>query len=253
MVWLLAEAGYAGLTEAELFARASASPKELARALETSSARALVLAVDKESRRFLSREVFDALLARAVARLEGFHREHPEADGQPREELRQKLGVPHEKTFARVVAALVEAKQAEVLGEVLRLPGRGRAYTEGAAALKLALLDRLERAGLEPPLLADLARAAGAPEARVEALLNALVAEHRLVRAGDLAFSARAVQALEAKVVAHLKAHGTLDTQAFKAMSGLSRKFLIPLAEYFDREKVTLRVGEARVLRKKDA
>ena len=55
---------------------------------------------------------------------------------------------------------------------------------------------------------------------------------------------------LKDKLVTHLQAHREITTQGFKELVGQSRKFVIPLSEYFDREKVTLRVGEKRVLRR---
>ena len=64
-------------------------------------------------------------------------------------------------------------------------------------------------------------------------------------------FARSAIAALNTKLLEHFSAHEKLSTQAFKELTGLSRKFLIPLAEYFDREKVTLRVGDERLLRKR--
>ena len=65
-------------------------------------------------------------------------------------------------------------------------------------------------------------------------------------------FAQSAVSALEAKVQAHFAQHRELTTQAFKELTGVSRKFLIPLAEYFARQKVTLRVADRRLLRRKN-
>jgi selenocysteine-specific elongation factor len=89
------------------------------------------------------------------------------------------------------------------------------------------------------------------PEARALELLKVLTSEGQVARAGELWFSSAALKALEDRLVAHLKEKAEITTQQFKEMTGLSRKFLIPLAEYFDAQKVTLRVGEKRVLRKK--
>jgi selenocysteine-specific elongation factor len=58
------------------------------------------------------------------------------------------------------------------------------------------------------------------------------------------------VDDLRERLVGYLKEHKEITTQSFKELVGQSRKFVIPLSEYFDREKVTLRVGEKRVLRK---
>ncbi|MEW6430056.1 MAG: SelB C-terminal domain-containing protein [Myxococcota bacterium] len=249
---LLTEAGYGGLTEPELFARASGSARELGRALEGAAARQQVLLVDKDARRFLARGVFDGLVARALAQLERFHADAPEKDGMPREELRQRLGVPHDKTFQRLLAALSDAKRAEATAELVRLPGRGRAFDAAAKSLKDDVAKALATAGLAPPLVGDLAHRLRADEARVVELLKVLVAEGRAVRAGELYFDAAAVKALEAKLVAFLATHERITTQQFKDLTGQSRKFVIPLAEYFDREKVTLRVGETRVARRRE-
>lgn len=249
VVWLAAQAGSRGLTDKELFARASASPKELTRALETSAARGRLVLVDKEQRRFLAASVVGALQQRVLASLNRFHDEQPEAEGVPREELRQRLGVPSEKTLSRVLAPLLEAGSVEAEKELLRLPGRGRAFTEAVSALRREALATLATAGLQPPLVADLAARLKVPEARLVQVLAGLATEGRVVRAGVLFFDAAAIAALEQRLVTFLTEHASLSTQQFKDLTGLSRKFLIPLAELFDARKVTLRVGDTRVLR----
>jgi selenocysteine-specific elongation factor len=250
VAFLLTEAGYGGLTEAELFARASGSGKALARALETAATRQQVLNVDKDARRFLARGVFEGLVARALALLERFHAESPEKDGMPKEELRQRLGVPHDKTFQRLLTALVDSRRADATAELVRLPGRGRTFDVATQGLKDEVAKALAAAGLAPPVPADLAHRLRADEARVTELLRMLASEGRAVRAGDLFFDAAAVKALQDKLLAFLAQHERISTQQFKDLTGQSRKYVIPLAEYFDREKVTLRVGEARVARR---
>ncbi len=248
---LLTEAGYAGLDEAGLFARAQASQKEVGKALERASARGGVVLVEREARRFVAGEVLKALEARALARLEAFHASQQERAGMPREELRQRLGEPPEKVFGRVLHDLLEARRVELTDDLLRLPGRGRAFTEAAAAQKQQLRSLLEARGLSPPTLLELIAVLRLPEARVTELCQTLVAEGFAVRAGELFFAKPAIAGLHEKLLAHFAAHERLTTQAFKELAGLSRKFLIPLAEYFDREKITLRVGDERVLRRR--
>jgi|APLak6261675434_1056106.scaffolds.fasta_scaffold00200_12 selenocysteine-specific elongation factor len=248
---LLTEAGYAGLDEAGLFARAQASQKDVSRALERASAKGGVVLVEREGRRFVAGEVLKALEARALARLEAFHAAQLERAGMPREELRQRLGEPPEKVFARVLQGLLDAKRIELIDELLRLPGRGRAFTEAAASQKKALQTLLEGRGLAPPTLLELTSVLRLPEARVIELGQTLVAEGLAVRAGELFFAKVAIEALQQKLLAHFVTHERLSTQAFKELTGATRKFLIPLAEYFDRERVTLRVGDERVLRRR--
>jgi len=103
---------------------------------------------------------------------------------------------------------------------------------------------------LTPPWLAELPAAAGASAADVQAVLKLLLAEGRAVRvSAELWFDAGAVAGLRDRLVAFLRERSGITTQEFKDLVGATRKHVIPLAEYFDREKVTLRVGERRVLR----
>ncbi len=82
------------------------------------------------------------------------------------------------------------------------------------------------------------------------AVLKLLAADGRAVRVSpEIWFDGAAVAGLRARLVEHLRARREITTQEFKDMVGATRKHVIPLAEYFDREKVTLRVGERRVLR----
>jgi selenocysteine-specific elongation factor len=117
--------------------------------------------------------------------------------------------------------------------------------------VKLAVLEALGKASLAPPTVSELSLALHTPDARMLELLQTLVAEGAAVKAGELFFEARVVEALGERLVAHLQQHQRITTQGFKELVGGSRKYVIPLAEYFDREKVTMRVGEERVLRRK--
>ena len=104
---------------------------------------------------------------------------------------------------------------------------------------------------LAPPTLGEIARMLSLPAERVAGLLQGPIADHTVVKVTEeLCFHGSAVADLKARLVAHLTEHREITTQQFKELVGGSRKFVIPLSEYFDREKVTLRVGEKRVLRR---
>jgi selenocysteine-specific elongation factor len=117
-------------------------------------------------------------------------------------------------------------------------------------ALKDRVAAELERGGLTPPLAGELpARCAGTPT-EVVAMCKLLVAEGSAVRvSAELLYDARVLAALRDRLVAWLRERPQITTQQFKDLVGASRKHVIPLAEYFDRERVTLRVGDHRVLR----
>ncbi len=252
VAWLLRQSGYRGLTQQELFGRSALGPKVLTRALELLSARGGALLVERERRLYLSGEVFEGLQGRALALLAAFHEREPLGEGLPRGELRQRLSAELDpRTFQRVTQALVDARKVELEKEVVRLKGRGRTLSLGDEAARTKLAAELAAAGLAPPTLNTLSQKLQLPMPRLQELIKVMVAAGTAVRVNEeLCFDTGALAALRERLVAHLREKEEITTQAFKEMVGQSRKFVIPLSEYFDREKVTLRVGEKRVLRR---
>ncbi|WP_434387065.1 selenocysteine-specific translation elongation factor [Melittangium boletus] len=252
VTWLLRQAGYRGLTSRELFARSALAPRVLSRVLEPLGARGEVVLVDREQRLYLSAEVLEGLKARALALLAAFHEREPLREGLPREELRQRLSDTLDaRVFTRLVHALVEGRRVEGERDWVRLPGRGRTLSLDADAARTRLVADLVAAGLAPPTLSELAERVKLPVPRVRELLRVAVAEGRVVGVSEeLYFDAGALAGLKERLIAYLREKKEISTQGFKELVGLSRKFVIPLSEHFDREKVTLRVGEKRVLRR---
>jgi selenocysteine-specific elongation factor len=252
LAWLLNQAGYPGLSAKELFARSALPQKVLQRSLDLLSTRGVALLVDKEKRHFLSAEVFKGMVNRSLALIADFHQREPMKEGLGKEQLHQRLAPELEpRVFSRVVAALIEGGKVEVTGESLRLKGKGRTLTLGDEAARAKLLAELSASGLAPPRVDELASRLALPATRVVELLSVALAQGLVARVTeDLYFDKKAVDALKDRLVAHLHQQKEISTQAFKELVGQSRKFVIPLSEFFDREKVTLRVGERRVLRK---
>lgn len=243
---LLIDAGYRGRTFVEL-ALATALPAQVLAQVLAGKDEGFVL-VETSQQRFLDGSVFQALTERLVHVLDAFHRASPERPGVPAEEVRQRLEV-FEPTFLSVLSAAVNAKRVERAGDVLKLPGRGQVVDAAAAALRDELTATLANLKLAPLTPAELARRRGLAEGPVRTALQSLAAQGRVIRAGDFFFDAGAVKALELRLRAAFAQSPKLTTQAFKELVGESRKFSIPLAEYFDRERVTLRVGDVRTLR----
>ncbi len=250
--WLLRQAGYRGLSAPELFVRASLPQKQLGRTLDVLSSRGEVLLVDRERRLYLSSDVFMGLLQRALSVLQAFHEREPLKDALGREELRQRLSSALEpRLLGRLVQQLVERNQVELVPpDGVRLRGRGRSLTLDEEAARSKAVASLAAAGLAPPTLAEQGQALGLPPARVAALLEGPLREGAVVKVTEeLYFHAAPLAALRTALLAHLAQHAEISTQTFKQLVGQSRKFVIPLSEYFDREKVTLRLGERRVAR----
>jgi selenocysteine-specific elongation factor len=149
------------------------------------------------------------------------------------------------------VQALADGGKAEVVGDIVRLKGRGRTLTVSDEGARDKIVAELAAGGLGPPRVDELAQKLKLPPPRVTEVLKVAAAEGLVLKvADDMYFDRKAVEGLKERLVSHLKEHKEITTQAFKEMVGQSRKFVIPLSEFFDREKVTLRVGEKRILRK---
>jgi selenocysteine-specific elongation factor len=105
-------------------------------------------------------------------------------------------------------------------------------------------------AGLAPPSPQELAATLAVAPARISAALEVLRKRGEAVRiGGSLFFARRTIDELRERLRAFLAEHGSINTQQMKVLVGGSRKFVIPLAEHFDAENVTLRVGDVRRLR----
>ncbi len=248
---VLAMAGPAGLAAGPLTGRTALSPRALDEALLRLSARGEVLLVDREQRTWVAGAVADALSTRLLAAVAVHHQRQPLAAGMGREALRGHLPpVADPRLFQRLLARASEAGKLALDGDLVRLPGHRAASSAAGGALKDRVAAELKAGGLTPPLLAELPGRCHGPPAEVAAVLKLLVADGMVVRvAADLHYDAAALGALGDRLVAWLHERKGITTQEFKELVGATRKHVIPLAEYFDRERVTLRVGDHRVLR----
>jgi selenocysteine-specific elongation factor len=164
-----------------------------------------------------------------------------------REELRTQLpaALPA-RAYDAILAGLEKRGTILATGDRVR---RAAQAVRGPALspIETAVLAKLEATGIEPPRPKELPTALGLLEPQVKTALDRLLAAKLAVRIKpDLYMHARVVADIKTKLLAFLDAHGTIDAQQWKDLTGASRKFTIPLAEYFDAEKITLRVGDVR-------
>ena len=234
-------AAFAGLGIADLVRRQGAPPAALAEPLATLAAAGELLATGEG-------EHAHYLHARAVVELETRITTLVGAapDGVPREELRTQLpaALPV-RAFDAVLAGLERRGQLVTAGERVR---KAAAPARPAASPVEARLDEQFRTwALEPLRPKEVPAALALSDAQVKTALDRLVAAKQLVKIKpDLLVHADAVAGLRARLLAFLDEHKTINAQQWKDLTGASRKFTIPLAEYFDAEKVTLRVGDLR-------
>jgi len=135
-------------------------------------------------------------------------------------------------------------------GDVLCLPGHEVILDESQQKLREAMLGAFRKGGLTPPNLSDVIAAAGSTGKAAAALLRVLVRDKEIYRVSDsLYYSKEAVEEIRGKVTEWFKTHDDLSVAGMKELLGLSRKFIIPLLEFLDQEKITVRIGDKRQLR----
>jgi len=136
---------------------------------------------------------------------------------------------------------------------MVRLTGHAVSMAADAGLLRSEMERLFLEAGLQPPITNEVTStfAPYGPKL-VRQVLDLLVQEKVVVKVSEtLYFHHQALEDVGAKVVALLKSKGEMEAQDFKGLTGLSRKFSIPILEYLDKQKVTIRVGDKRVLRER--
>ena len=212
-------------------------------------------AIESAAARWLDAGALASLEARILAALDAFHAAEALRPGMPRGALRGRLP---ENAPADAVALAVDRLEATgrlaVDGDLVRRVEHRPELDSADREVAERLLAEARDGGLEPPTPREWAERVGLAPERLRELLAHLEREGALVRApGDIWFDPGAVAGLRERVVAHLREHGSLDTPTYKALIGTTRRYAVPLMELFDGERLTLRAGEARVLRGKDS
>jgi selenocysteine-specific elongation factor len=243
----LRQAGAAGLRAADLRARVPFGPERLRGLLDELQQAQAITAVDREW--YVHREASDRLRSQAVALLEAFHVQYPLRGGISREELRSRAGHAQEKVFNQLLAALEsdgvvrsERDQVRLTSHTIRLTPEQQRVVDGLDA-------EFRRAGAAPPGPEEALSRLGVKGTEKHELFQVLVSDGRLLRVKEsLFFHAAALQDIRDKVVAHLREKKEIGPADVKDLLGVSRKYAIPLMEYFDSQRVTVRQGERRVL-----
>ena len=195
--------------------------------------------------------ILRALSDSIVEALADHHRVQPLSEGVPREELRERLfGRGHASVFDRALNDLAAAGRI-VIRDRVALASHRLELSPDEALGREALERGYRDAGLTPPDLASLSAAAGVAAAVADRVMKLLLRQKVLVRVDTLVFHDEALKRLKAEVAALKSASGAaarIDVATFKERFGVSRKFAIPLLEYLDRERLTRRVGDSRVI-----
>ena len=190
-----------------------------------------------------------SLCSQALTQL---HDRNPERGGFPREEIASLFSTPPDPGFLSL--ALEGNASISRLGELHFLSARKPKAVDLGSPLARKVAEVIRAAGDtargRTELLEAVKGISSDPRA-VEKVVEGLARAGKIVRVKELLFDGAALRGIEERIVAFLAKRGEITVPEFKEMTGLSRKYIIPLLEHFDATKVTLRVGDKRVLRKK--
>lgn len=202
--------------------------------------------------RFFTLGAFESLRRRILAAVKQHHQTNPLAKGISKETLRNIVpGDRDPNVFGALLNSLSADNVLTVTGESVSVAERKLSLTPAEETATNAIFEELEKSGLAVPKMADLidsvSQSSKLPATQVRKVLHMLVGSRKIVKVSEeFYFAASSIDSLVAKL--RSRAEKNIDVAGFKELAGISRKYAIPLLEYFDREKITIRAGDTRII-----
>jgi selenocysteine-specific elongation factor len=247
----MTERALLGLGWEEIVARTGWIEKEIREALENVSRTGRVKTVSAEPLVLVSGKLFEEVRRKIAEKVERFQKENPLLPGIAREDLRASLGKRvRTETFRAALEELVAQKKLDAPGELVKKAGSEIAFQPEEAKAKEQIEAAFASASLAVPSVKEVLAKLSIEAKRAERLLQILLREKSLVRVTpELIFHRQALAQLKEQLSAYKKTKGDrISVPVFKELTGITRKYAIPLLEYLDRERVTRRAGDERVI-----
>ena len=221
--------------------------------LEVLLSKKTIALIDRDQRLYVHRQTVEKAREGILRVLGAYHRKHPLKGGMSKEELKSK--VPEAgggKLFNQVLAQMAAEDTVAQEADQVRLFDHRVSLAADQEDVRDKILDLYRDRWLMPPYFKEIGELLGLDAATAKDVLMLLVDEGRMVKVKeDLYFHADALADLRSRLFDFLQKNEEITTPQFKDMTGASRKYVIPLLEYFDSNNVTLRIGDSRKLRKK--
>ena len=241
----VARRGAAGLSLSEAVAETGCQPRQveqIAGELVSSGA------IKRFEDHLIASPLVESIGAAMSSKVEQYHSANPLQPGVSKEELRESLGLGAD-IFLGVLNLLLQEKKLQVSGEVVHAAGKGVVLRDEEAESKSRIERVFAAAGLKVPLLKDVLAALPVDKARAQKIVTLLLRDRVLVKLSDeLVFHRDALAALRTQIISQKAKTPKINVGTFKDLFGITRKHAIPLLEYLDRERVTRRVGDERII-----
>ena len=234
-----------GISIPEAVAESGLSPGNIEKYLARTIDKGEIVRVGE---RLVHTPAFESLKLMVTATLDEFHKKNPLVPGASRKELLESAAAQAD-VFSAALESLVKARKVEILGELVRLAGSGVSMKDEEAESKTTIEHAFSSAGLAVPALKDVLAGLKIDGARAQKIVTLLLRDKVLIKVSEeLVFHRSALDNLRQRMLMQKTKSAKIDVPQFKELTGVSRKYAIPLLEYLDRERVTRRVGNYRVI-----
>ena len=249
----VADSALAGLDLSQLIARVGKEPSRLSSLVHELIIETKLILIDKESQKVIAAPVYQELITSILEQLESYHKRFPLNKGMLKEELKSKLPpLVDARLFNHLMNDLVSAAHITIEKETLWLTRHQPALKDSQLLLKDRIADIYLKTTLTPPSFKELLEQLSSNEKETKSIINLLTGEGVMVKVKEnLWFHREALETLKKDLIAYLNKNGEISTTGFKDLTQASRKYTIPLMEYCDQSKITIRVGDKRILRDK--
>jgi selenocysteine-specific elongation factor len=251
---ILERSGLTGISLTQLVTRTGIPQKELDTILGALSEKKSAL-LDREEQSVLSYGAYGAFQQRIVEEVQHYHQKFPLKEGLPKEEIRTTLGqFVSPKLFNRAIKNLENEGKLAIRREHVCMPSHQVQLQGELEDLKSGISLLYYNAGLTPPSMKEAVEKFAERKNQVSHVVGIMIKEGLLIKINEeLCFHAEVIRTLRENYKKLLLKEGKATPASFKELTGLSRKFIIPLMEYFDMTKLTIRAGDHRLLRERAA
>ncbi|MFO8166207.1 MAG: selenocysteine-specific translation elongation factor [Thermodesulfobacteriota bacterium] len=239
-----------GVSKTELAFLANLSKKDLDEIITLLVSNTVIFQIDRENDTFIHTEFYNKAKEDVLTILSDYHRRFPLKEGLVKEELRSKIpGTVKEKPFNKILNALIQDGTILKDKDIIKVKKHTVKLLHNQEILRKQIEEIYLREGLAPPYFKDLDQ--NIIQKGGKDLLEIMVKDGTLIKVKeDLYFHKMPLEELKRNLVTFLQAKGEITTPELKNVTGVSRKYTIPLIEYFDKTHLTVRIGDKRILRK---
>ncbi|MGA8831506.1 MAG: selenocysteine-specific translation elongation factor [Desulfomonilaceae bacterium] len=246
---LVKGSGVNGVNKNELLGMSAFSSTRLDKTLDKLRTARTIIQLDSTERRLVHRDFLDLVEKKITDRLGHFHMDNPLKEGISKQELRS-LTPGSDRLFKIALDELISKGSLVDQGDTIRASTHKVRLKDNEKNVREKLFATLHKQENAPPLFKELVVQVGADPKQVKSLLSVLEKEGKIVKIKEeMYFSTDFIKNVREQLVKRLKNEGSITPSKFQEITKTSRKYNIPLLEYFDREKITLRIGDQRVLR----